>query len=209
MNYRIVFWTVLGRIRIARLGFTLIELLVVLAILVILSALTMSGVAAALEKGRRTTCLSNTRQIAFAAQMLFENKLYLPERSNPEFYGEAVLQLLPFLKNNLRVFDCPSNRNPLRNAYTQIPGTNVITEYEFNGYLCSLSGLPRPTAGINDWSRAAYSYDYPHWDLRYAHEKGINVAYLDGHASWLPREEMGLDSPNPADRFYRKGHTFE
>ncbi len=51
------------------LGFTLIELLVVIAIIGLLVGLLLPAVQAAREAARRTTCVSNSKQLALAVQM--------------------------------------------------------------------------------------------------------------------------------------------
>lgn len=54
-------------------AFTLIELLVVIAIIAILAAILFPVFAQAREQARRTTCLSNTRQIAAAFTMYVQD----------------------------------------------------------------------------------------------------------------------------------------
>ncbi|NQT01038.1 MAG: prepilin-type N-terminal cleavage/methylation domain-containing protein, partial [Planctomycetes bacterium] len=47
-------------------GFTLIELLVVIAIIAVLMAILMPSLNRAREQGKRSTCLSNLKQLTLA-----------------------------------------------------------------------------------------------------------------------------------------------
>lgn len=85
----------------ARAGVTVIELLVTLAVIGILVALAIPAVQAARESSRRSTCLSNLRELGIATHNFHDTQRRLPastkpSATNPESLG-AFVQLLPFL----------------------------------------------------------------------------------------------------------------
>lgn len=65
-------------------GFTLIELLVVIAIISILAALLFPAVGTTLERGRRTACRSNQRQLGLAMMQFMDNNGgWFPFKTDP------------------------------------------------------------------------------------------------------------------------------
>src|SRR5207302_8529479 len=76
-----------------RRGFTLIELLVVIAIIAILAAILFPVFARAREAARKTTCLSNLKNIGLAALMYVQDYdeqfpyLMMDDRNNTDSTG--------------------------------------------------------------------------------------------------------------------------
>ena len=197
-----------------RTAFTLVELMVVIALIVVLVGLLLPAINAARDRAQRTRCLSNLRQIANAAiNQIADTAPYLPQRSEWRKFGEEAESLLPYLGNELEVFNCPANRGPdtwpeERRQRCKLPSYDYWTEYEFNGYLCSLPSRQRPLAGVFSLSEAAFAYDYPYWPEQSIHPGGANVAYLDGHAAWLPHKDMGNLEEEDETTFFCRGHNF-
>lgn len=130
-------------------AFTLIELLVVIAIIAILAALLLPALSAAKAKAKRTGCINNLRQLAFAAQMYpgDNNDLLVlnspqPHVEIPWVAGNQKVQVeagdLSFLRQgklfpyvgHLGVYRCPADA-ALAN------GAPRVRSYSMNGWMGS------------------------------------------------------------------------
>src|SRR5579862_9007035 len=112
-------------------AFTLIELLVVIAIIAILAAILFPVFAQAKEAAKKTTCLSNTKQIALGLYMYatdvddhlpntsweqdpagFMNGIsYNPANPNGTYQVHWTYLIQPYVRN-WNIFVCPSDPTP-------------------------------------------------------------------------------------------------
>jgi prepilin-type N-terminal cleavage/methylation domain-containing protein len=119
-----------------RAGFTLIELLVVIAIIAILAAILFPVFAQARAQARKTTCISNTKQISLAVLMYVQD------------YDETLPLL--FQKNN------SATDVGFGGAGAPLTWHNTVQPYTKNWqlYICPDSGLPKsdPAASIDPFS---------------------------------------------------------
>jgi len=137
-------------------AFTLIELLVVIAIIAILAAILFPVFAQAREEARKTSCLSNTKQLALGCIMYvqdYDETLVMgwnwtapgELRDNGAVYRawtSWTLAIQPYIKN-LQVLNCPDN--PGNGFDLTAPNINAHEEiysgYGYNyGYLGNFAG---------------------------------------------------------------------
>lgn len=190
-------------------GFTLIELLVVIAIIAILAAILFPAFARARENARKSSCMSNLKQIALGWAQYTQDydEKAVPSRvgGNPsvQFAWHVIMQ--PYLKST-QIYICPSNSfgNKLDYTYSLAAG---------GGGGRALSNFPVPTVeplfmdafGTNNAAQMlTFSVNASDMLGRYAaagdanstddqvglinaniHMDGANYAFVDGHVKWL------------------------
>ncbi|RYX81384.1 DUF1559 domain-containing protein [bacterium] len=96
------------RTRKSHLAFTLIELLVVIAIIAILASILFPVFARAREQARKSSCLSNLKQMGIATAMYtqdYDDRLPLYSTTGPTIYWPTLID--PYIKSRMTWF-CPS-----------------------------------------------------------------------------------------------------
>jgi len=198
-------------------AFTLIELLVVIATIGILAALLLPTLSAAKERGRRTACVNNLRQVNLAIRLYAEdNADSLPVLPDPDPYPNGVgayykqlvkgyLGLTGPASPSEKVFICPSDPT----FHTRIQ--HAFTSYTFNGYEAGSSSIPRITgqglSAIGNPTKAVLAGEVPaffggswHPLVNPDHADAKNVlSFVDSHVDFTKIYWDGIPGSKPCN----------
>jgi prepilin-type N-terminal cleavage/methylation domain-containing protein/prepilin-type processing-associated H-X9-DG protein len=133
----------------ARKAFTLVELLVVIAIIAILAAILFPVFGRARENARRTSCLSNMKQIALSFRQYTQDyderfplavSVVTVANAAPVGWADA---LQPYMKST-QILQCPSEASPPDASVLASGTTGGYSDYWYNGRL-SRNSVADPT----------------------------------------------------------------
>lgn len=206
-------------------GFTLIELLVVIAIIAILAAILFPVFARARENARKSSCMSNVKQLASGVTMYLQD---YDETFFPRWFGstdnpgvrwcpvssQPTYFLEPYVKNT-NLFRCPTRGlNALGYGYNlnltytvtlsrveQPSDLVVLGDDQFGGGTYYSPGGGTGNFGANFCSKPGTNAEGIQWGVNAPygrHSEGVNVAFADGHAKWIKPEVLwngGKDYP--------------
>jgi prepilin-type N-terminal cleavage/methylation domain-containing protein len=201
-----------------RRAFTLIELLTVCAILALLAALLFPVFAAARDKARQTTCLSNVHQISLAQTLYvadWDERLphwYEFAADRPGGYAFWTEYFQPYLRSQ-GVLRCPSftwgpegpDQGELLADYSLLTwgggGTGSLGDpaWRWAGPPMTLAQVARPSETFN--LSEGYTTTQVTRGLVARHALGLILGFLDGHARWLPRDEAFRVEKQPSGRY--------
>jgi type II secretory pathway pseudopilin PulG len=163
-------------------GLTVVELLVVIAIIGLLAAMLLPALSAGKERGRRTQCLNNVRQLLLAVHLYGnENLEHIPsgKSENPDPDDSHIPVISSMTRSNLiaasgnaKILECPGLQHPFNQTggwyypdYGYVIGYNYLGGHlrtpwpkfrEFDRWVSPQKTTDNPTlplvTDLNDWS---------------------------------------------------------
>jgi prepilin-type N-terminal cleavage/methylation domain-containing protein/prepilin-type processing-associated H-X9-DG protein len=193
-------------------GFTLIELLIVIAIIAILAAILFPVFARARENARRSSCMSNLKQVGLGALQYSQDydEKVLPGQTvaGSTTYFSWQLAIDPYLKSR-QVLRCPSAlSNMTAFSYNNSFGVGARSSASVelasqvptfvDGYGTSSSGgvlrscyfivgstIVGRSVNVTSGATSTMSPDLAAMPATVRHLEGLSMAFADGHVKWF------------------------
>lgn len=187
-------------------GFTLTEILVVIGIIALLAALIFPAFGRVRQKANEATCLANMRQSGAAILVyVADSDGQFPASRGGNFnWDDELLEREIISDFSLTRQGCPESRSTLSATYGynymqlgnaaehRIGRRRPIQVEKPSETIMLADGHNRP--GVT-WPNLVY-WDNSFWlgdNAPIGHRGGVNIVWVDGHASWMSIEDVYPD----------------